>query len=415
MLSELRKKANLPKDAWQLFSCSVRRTQWLHICETPAGEPVELYALRVHKPLSITRTTMAAWASLCAHYFINNQNSDGSFCYQYLPLKNTAKKNPTNPVRASGCAYAMAEAASSPHLKADIETTKCAIRAIDAIMQRATTLPSGGMYISDNFGEARQGKLGTTALLLLALLTPKFAKTHAVVIEALLTAIKGTQSSDGRFDCTFGASEGSDAQVNFFPGQALLALVIHAEQGDASCESYYRQAFAAYRDHFRRAPSTAFVGWQVDVWCRAALLDSNTEYAAFAFEQIDWLLQSQVSGSPSELASGGFMANGKQPYYSSNVYTEAVARAADLAYKLDDPRWPSYRSAFQAGLQFCSRLRLTEEQSVFFPHPRRAIGGVATSLSNFEVRSDVVQHSLTLALATLERPELLDEEDASVS
>jgi AMMECR1 domain-containing protein len=411
MFSELCKKAGLPGDAWQQFACVVHKTSWLHFCETPSGNPVEFYALRVNKPFAITKNAMVEWATLCVNYFINNQYSDGSFCYQYRPFKNAVKKHPTNPVRASGCAYAVAEAASSPHLEADAATIDCAIRAIEAILRRSTRLECGGRYIADSLGESN-GKLGTTALLLLALLTPRFRERYTKEIEELMTGIKGAQGSNGLFECTFGATEGSDSQINFFPGQALLALVVRAEQGDESCKTHYQRAFAPYREHFRRSPTTAFVGWHVDVWCRAALLDSNAEYADFAFEQIDWMLQFQVRGDPRQLATGGFSANGKPPYYSSNVYTEAVARAADLAYKLRDPRWPRYQAALHAGLRFCSRLRLTEEQSVFFPHPRRAIGGMATTLSDFEVRSDVVQHSITLALAVLDRPALLQPNEA---
>jgi AMMECR1 domain-containing protein len=408
MFSALCQKANLPADAWKEFSCALRRTSWVHFCETPDGSVVELYALRVNKPLPITKDVMVEWATQCVSYFINNQYSDGSFCYQYRPFKDTAKRKPTNPVRASGCAYAMAEAASSQHLESNPEAIECAAHAIEEILRRSTPLDTGGSYISDSQSRSPHGKLGTTALLLLALLTPAFRIRYAKEIEQLLTAIKNAQLSSGLLECTFGATQGTDSQINFFPGQALLALVLRAAQGDESCKAHYRRAFAPYREHFRKSPTTAFIGWQVDVWARAALLDENAEYADFAFEQVDWMLQYQVRGDQRQLTSGGFSWNGKPPYYSSIVYTEAIARAADLAYRLGDPRWPGYRAAFRAGLRFCSRLRLTEEQSVFFPHPRRAIGGMATTLSNFEVRSDVIQHSITLALAALNQPALLN-------
>jgi AMMECR1 domain-containing protein len=408
LFSELCKKANLAEDAWKNPECELRRTWWVHFCEMRDGSPVELYALRVNKPFSITRETMEEWATQCAGYFINNQYSDGSFCYQYRPFRDSAKRKPTNPVRASGCAYAIAEAASSPHLNSDPERIECAERAVEAILLRSVQLESGGSYIADSPNGPPHGKLGTTALLLLALLTPAFRAKYAKEIEDLLTGIKNAQLSDGLFECTFGETEGSYSQINFFPGQALLALVVRAAQGDESCRAHYQRAFAPYREYFRKFPATAFIGWQVDVWSRAALLEGNAEYAEFAFEQVDWMLQFQVHGDERQLSSGGFSGNGRAPYYSSNVYTEAVARGADLAYKLGNPRWPRYRSALQEGIRFCSRLRLTEEQSVFFPHPRRSIGGVATTLSNFEVRSDVVQHSLTLALAVLGTPALFD-------
>jgi hypothetical protein len=408
MFAALCKKANLPSDAWMQADCQLRRSSWLHLCETPSGKVIEMNALRVNRTLAITAETMVEWAERCISYFKENQHSDGSFCYQYRPFLNSAKRGSTNPVRASGCAYAIAEAASSSHLDPDPDTKACAKRAVDAILRRSIQLGAEGSYIADSHAEPASGKLGTTALLLLALLTPEFRLSHKQEIDSLLKGIKSAQLSTGLFECVFGQGDNADSQIDFFPGQALLAFAQRAEQGDESCRDHYRRAFAPHRDHFRTSPATAFVGWQADVWSRAALLDSNAEYADFVFEQIDWLLQFQLHSKNDQLISGGFSRNGKPPQYSSIVYTEAIARGADLAYRLGDSRWTRYRDAFQAGIQFCSRLRLSEEQSIFFPHPSRAIGGMATSLSDFEVRSDVVQHSITLALAVLERPVLFD-------
>jgi hypothetical protein len=360
-------------------------------------------------PFAVSAEAMVQWIQNGVSYFNNNQYPDGYFCYLYRPFLDVAKKTEINPVRASGCAYAIAAAASLSQLDNDPETKVCAERAVNAILRRSVRSEGGGSYIADGSLEPPTGKLGTTALLLLALLTPHFCATYGHQIDDLLTGIKSAQLESGLFDCTFGASHSSDSQINFFPGQALLALVMRTEQGDESCRPHYRRAFIPYRDHFRISPSTAFVGWQADVWSRAALLDNNADYANFVFEQIDWLLQFQIHSDKQQLTSGGFSWNGKPPGYSSIVYTEAIARGADLANRLGDNRWIRYREAFREGIQFCSRLRLTREQSVFFPHPSRAIGGMTESTANFDVRSDVVQHAITLALAVLERPILHDE------
>lgn len=408
LFSALCKKANLPADAWKSPDCLIRRTSWIHFCETPSREVLEMSALRPTTPLAITAESMVEWAQRCAGYFIENQHSDGSFCYQYSPFSDSAKKGEANPVRASGCAYAIAEAASSTHFRADFEMKGCADRAVAAILRRSVALEGGGAYIADSLNGPIGGKLGTTALLMLALLAPELRLKYEPDIENLMMGIKSAQLNGGLFECSFGEGPTSDSQINFFPGQAILALVVKAGIGDASCREAYQRAFAPYRDHFRRAPATAFVGWQADVWSRAALLDSNAEYASFVFEQIDWLLQFQLPAGNQQLESGGFSWNGKPPNYSSIVYVEAIARGADLAYKTGDKRWIRYRDAFRTGMQFCSRLRLTKDQSSFFPHPGRAIGGMTASLSDFSVRSDVVQHAITLALATLDRPMLFD-------
>jgi len=401
------KKADLPEDCWRNSSCTLRKTSWIHLCETPDHRVIQMTALRPPRTFAITTDALIEWVESGARYLKNNQHSDGSFCYQYRPFLNTARKREANPVRASGCAYAIAAAASSPYLDSRKDLTECAKRAAEAILRRCTPLKSGGCYVADRPG-GRGGKLGTSALLLLALMMPVLQPKHEEDIERILTGIKSSQLESGLFECTFGRAETTKSQINFFPGQAILALIVRAEQGDESCRRYYRAAFSPYRDHFRNAPSTAFVGWHADAWSRAALLDSNQEYAEFVFEQIDWLLQFQLQGQDRPFASGGFSWNGKPPGYSSIVYTEALARGTALAHKCGDKRWLKYGDAFRAGMAFCSRLRLTSEQSIFFPDPERAIGGMATSLSDFEVRSDVVQHAITLGIAALDIMELLD-------
>jgi hypothetical protein len=404
MFSALCKKAHLPENAWKSDECSLRKSSWIHLCEAPGQEALLMTALRPQTPLALTATAMADWAHRCVDYFVQNQYADGSFCYQYLPFTNTAKKGIANPVRESGCAYAMAEAASSPHLPDDCKIMECAERAIAATLIRMVQQEDGSGYIADRLKQPLGGKLGTTALLLLALLTPRMRDAYRQEIEILLKGILSSQLDSGLFACTFGEAQEGDSQVNFFPGQAILALIVKASLGDESCRDAYRLAFGPYREHFRRSPATAFVGWHADVWCRASMLDQNSEYAEFVFEQLDWLLPMQLRGKQHGVYAGGFSNNGKPPHYSSIVYTEAIARGADLAYRTGDRRWLQYRDAFRAGLEFCSRLRLTGEQSIFFPHPSRAIGGMATSISDFSVRSDVVQHALTLTLAILERP-----------
>lgn len=414
LFQALCKKASIPAEAWRQSDCQLRKTSWIHFCETSDRTVIRLDGLKTCTPFVLTESSMKEWASFGLRYLIENQYSDGSFCYRYRPFVNSAKRGETNPVRASGCAYAVATAASSPHLERDTEGKNCAERAVLEILRRQVPLERGGSYIADDMRGAAGGKLGTTALALLALLTPSLRMPYDREIDSLLTGIKSLQLDNGLFECSFGETKSAHTQIDFFPGQALLALVIRTEQGDESCRDYYQRAFASYRDHFRRSPATAFVGWHVDVWSRAALLDSSEDYAAFVFEQIDWMLQFQLRSNRAPKTLGGFSWNAKPPGYSSIVYTEALARGADLAKRLGDPRASRYKDAFQAGVQFCSRLRLTKFQSSFFPHPIRAIGGVATSLTNFEIRSDVVQHLITLALASLDRPALFSTAGAAV-
>jgi AMMECR1 domain-containing protein len=398
MLNALCRKAGIASDAWRDPDCQIRKTLWIHVSEQPNGNVMQMRMLR---PITSTVTQQAKQSlEEGISYFLANQHIDGSISYKYNPLTDVSKREATNPVRASGCAYAIALAASSSYITDANKATNCAIRAVDNILRNSVDDLNGGCYISES-KSLPGGKLGSTALLLLSITSPSLRSLYGDRIPGLLTAIKSLQADSGLFRCVFGSAETSESQINFFPGQALLALVTEASAGDESCRYAYRVAFEPYRKHFRSSPATAFVGWQAEVWSRAAILDHNSEYADFVFEQIDWLLQFQIRQDGSH-HNGGFSWNGRAPNYSSIVYTEAIARAAILASEVDMDRFTRYRDAHRVGIDFCSKLRLVTEQSLFFAKPHRALGGVVTSLSNFEVRSDIVQHSISLALATLD-------------
>jgi hypothetical protein len=221
-----------------------------------------------------------------------------------------------------------------------------------------------------------------------------------------LFAIQSAQKDDGRFVTHFGTDEEQESSVNFFPGQALIALALNLE--DPSNRDRCERAFLPYRAHFRTAPTTAFIGWQVDVWARLAIACNRLDWASFAFEQTDWLLQMQVTDSQLADWNGGFSRGGDAPAFSSIVFLEALLRALKLADVFGDiQRLKTYRRAALLGLQFCERLRLDASPSSFFPDPGRTRGGIAMGLNNKNVRCDVVQHFITMCLAALDAESLL--------
>ena len=409
LLSALCRKANLPRDAWKSNLCTVRRTKWIHFAESATRSVNSLIALRPSpNEMFFTQAIMRDWFNEAVGYLLSNQDSRGEICYRYDPLKDRTVRKPPNPVRSSGCAYALSLAASHSDDADAPLVSAAAIRAVDYILERKVMTGDGGAFINDStHGRAPGGKLGTTALLTLALLTPALRSRYQFEAESLLYGIRKQQNEDGSFTCTYGSWGSAESQQNFFPGQALLACVMMSNLGDISYCGVYEKAFKFYEEHFLRSPTTAFVGWQADVWTRVALAKCDERYSKFVFAQIDWLLNLQVR-NPGSLIYGSFSSQSKPSNYSTIVYVEAIARAADLAFSTgDEVRYQIYREAVVAGLSFCSSLRLTVAQGSFFPSPERAYGGSTTSLTNFVVRSDVVQHATTMALAISERSHLL--------
>jgi len=213
------------------------------------------------------------------------------------------------------------------------------------------------------------------------------------------------QKSDGRFITHFGLSEENLGLANYYSGEALLALVLQAEHGDDVAAETCRRSFRPYRDHFRAAPTTAFIGWHAGVWSRLAIAEANEEYADFVFEQIDWLLRWQICKSKTSEWIGGFSEAARVPQSASVVYTEAILHALRLAHLTGNrERSERFAEAARRALMFCARLRLENVPTTFFPDPLRCRGGVAMGLAKKTVRSDVVQHFITMCLAAIANP-----------
>ncbi|WP_147293245.1 hypothetical protein [Dyella monticola] len=228
--------------------------------------------------------------------------------------------------------------------------------------------------------------------------------------EALFRSISSAQEADGSFCCNPGSDRADGKGIDYYPGEALVALLLNAQAGDREKLKLVNVAFEYYRDHFRTKPTTAFVGWHAEAWSRAASLCGNSDYAAFVFEQVDWLLGLQLTDRSRDGLNGGFIVQtAVPPSVSSVVYTEAVVRGLAAARRLGDTvRMERYKKSALAGLRFCLQLIVSREQAGFLEEPDRAYGGVTGSLHTFDVRADHVQHTITLLLATLEQAASLD-------
>jgi hypothetical protein len=167
-------------------------------------------------------------------------------------------------------------------------------------------------------------------------------------------------------------------------------------------------AFKPYREQFLTRPSSAFVGWHVDLWARLASMTGMSDYAQFVFEQTDWLLKMQKTDQSAGEWLGGFAKGHEAPKFSSLVFLEAVVRAYSTAKSVGDKdRSDKYKNAIRAGLSFCGRLRLAALPSTWFPNPSRCVGGVSCGLLDRRVRCDIPQHLITLCLSVLENADNL--------
>jgi len=429
LFEALCKKAGLDKDAWKQPDVNVRRTQWLCL---PSVSNAHFFGPQL-SPVAKLPIPLDSSIAESAYYLIRNQNVSGGTAYLYDPIADSFVGKKTNSVRAAGCLFALSQILQSNHDIADTETFKIrTVQMARGLLSRTSLTGAGGRVVQgektgtlpeederDDELPERAGKdaelaeeeesdgelagVGATALLAAALSAGILRKEFAQEYQQLYRSITSAQKPDGRFITHFGETEESERAANYYSGQALLVLALEAERGNTKALEMCRRAFEPYVFHFKQAPTTAFVGWHVNVWSRIAILTGNHAYADFVFEQTDWLLQWQIKSHRDLRWVGGFSQSGGAPQFSSIVFLEATVRALLLAIRTGDAkRTKNYVDCVRSGLHFCRLLRLEETPSTLLGNPMRCKGGVALGLIDRRVRCDVVQHFITLCLAVEE-------------
>ncbi len=403
MFSALCRKAGLFDTAWKLAGCRVSKTSWNHLSKTGRGIS-HLRGLRSVASPSTSLHSLKVLVARCTNYLLESQHADGSYCYMWNPLSAKQKRHAPNSVRAAGCAYAMAQVAHAGISDQPSAVFESARRSLMPLLAKRQSWRDGELVCEDVGANGVFGKLGTTALLAATLARPGIFDDLCDIRDALFRTIVSSQRIDGSFQCNLGSNRPDGGGIEFYPGEALVALGILGEHVDQFAFETMERAFPFYRHHFQTRPTTAFVGWHADAWSRAFRLCGDSKYATFVFEQIDWLIAQQVTDSEDPHIQGGFVvAAGKRPNVTSVVYTEAVLRGmstAMIAGEID--RFNQYKLAAKEGLQFCLQLILGQEQAAFVTDPDRCQGGVTKGFHDFNIRSDHVQHTLTLLLTALE-------------
>lgn len=403
LMSALCRKADIAQDAWKNPGAVVYRTKWLSLSSVSAGIAF------THAPSrsNMEKPDIRRWLRDSVFYLINSQQSSGDFTYIYDPIKDIEVIKPPNRVRSAGCLYSLSCFYDSPYSDpAETAFVDTLYALADAQVRRTIEWGGYGRVMPEPKASLLP-KMGSTALLALALGGDRLSRQFGAAYESLFQSVLLAQTPSGRFLTHFGSDVENERSSEFFSGQALLTLVQRAERGDAAAVKPCAAAFAAYRHQFLAHPTSAFVGWHVDVWSRMALLTQRSEYADFAFEQTDWLLKMQINNAPEASWIGGFRTSDRMPKYSSIVFLEAVVKAYTLARAVAEPeKIERYRRTIQLGIRFCDMLRLSDEQMAWYPNPQRCRGGVALSLLDKRVRCDVPQHFITLCLSLLNAGDL---------
>ena len=399
LLEALSKKAGLDNDDWKKPDVIVQKTQWICL------DSVSTRNSGGSNGRTEDSIPLDTWIAESVSYLMRNQDVSGATAYLYDPIGNVFVPGAISVVRAAGCLFALSQILRSHHYIAKDETFRASVIQMARSLLNRTQITGDSRRIVQEENRWELPKVGAAALLTAALSADILREQFSQEYQQLYNAVASAQNADGRFCTRFGLIEENEQESKFCSGQALLALAMEAERGNAEALQRCLLAFEPHVLQFRAAPATAFVGWHVDVWSRIFALTGDPVYAAFAFEQSDWLLQMQVRSQRDSRWMGGFSKTcDSPPTFSSIVFLEAIARALKLAIGMGDAaRIQQYADCVRRGFQYCRRLRLEETSPpTLLGDGARCRGGIALDLIDRTVRCDVVQHFITLCLAALQ-------------
>lgn len=357
---------------------------------------------------AITRAKVQEMAALMTGWMIRAVAPNGRAVYKYWPSAGqyALSNNMIRQFMGSAC---LARAARQPGATAELR---------DACARNIRHNLAAWYRDEGAFGTIVEGpkvKLGAAAVAAMALLDLG-DPAHAAPLAGLRAFLQAMQRDTGRFACFLRPPGREEDCQNFYPGEALLALMrLWQASGDPVLLDRVAAGFAHYRDWHRAHRNPAFVPWHTMALCLFHAATGRQDAAAFVFEMNDWLLGlQQGEGAPADVRGEFFdpARPGFGPPHASatGVYLEGLVEAFALARALGDTaRAEAYRRAILAGLRSLRQLQFRHASDMFYIAGRKAVlGGLRSSGFDNTLRIDNVQHGLMAIFRVLE---LFSEQD----
>lgn len=369
-------------------------------------------------------------ARRAAMRLVRIQQPSGLLLYEYDPATGRTGRG-FNMVRMAGAAYSLCWAAEvfagepcGPAIDA------AAIEAVRFLLL-SCRLQSPDFYVgsySHAAGFSFEGALGASALLLNALLFPRYFSLFEAEARQLVHLLVSCQTPAGAFRA-YPHRRSIVGPQRYYSGEALLALIRYSQlTGDRERHAEIERALVFYREYFRRDPHQSLVLWHADAWSRlvngpedgaAGAAPLSASALEFVCTLVETVLERQVvelpppntgagPANPTPKATlgpqhlGGFSFGGA-PGISSSVYIEAVARAFGACERVGHTAMlPRYLNSIRIGFDFLQRLQITDEEAANLKNPPYAAGGCRGNLEGWSLRIDNDQHVITACLSLLE-------------
>lgn len=365
------------------------------------GEPAALF--RGHRRFAgLGPEELLRHAELAGQYLARSVDGGGRFVYSYLP-KTGEVKEVYNALRHCGTIYALLELFE---VTREAELLSAAERALGYLVRELVRPCRVGEVDAACVAEHGAVKLGGNALAIIAL--AKHAAVtgetrHLGTIDGLGRWILATQGEDGEFEVhkqLLPGGQVSDFVSDYYPGEALLALVRRPEPDPAWLDAAERGAHWLIDVRDRNVASAAL---NHDHWLLYALnelhrLRPDPSYLEHASRITAAILGSQRQRDPE-------FPDWLGSYYSPPRSTPTATRSEGLgaAYLMmrgagRTKQAAALLEALQLGVGFQLQTQFLPETVLYLRDPARALGGFHRSLTDYEIRIDYVQHNISSLL-----------------
>jgi tetratricopeptide (TPR) repeat protein len=439
MLEFAAREAGLPARAWENASSRVYRFRTeSFVSPEPGAAPVDLVR---GEPVPFPEATAEACldgATLGAWWLASDLMLEerprrpdeasiagvttvtfGKFHYEYRARTDTFEDGAYSDVRHAGAAISLVEANVRTGRAEFRDTAELAARWLE---DHAQTDQGRVVIVVD-----QRAALGTQALTLVledalaesASQKPDPAQDPArearlAFRDGLARTILGAIRDDGTFPNWIpvrGLSAPRDRENQFFPGEAILALVRHFKAtGERRwLDAATRTADARIKDWRARVqqglpPLDAWFAQAIAEMDELEPLDNDPAQAArraFGLEIAQSILEHQAGPDRGD-AAGGLSPPGE--LFPRGMATaslgEGLAAIAHMAKRRGLPQALALRDAVRRAASFALRHQYTGRQAFYLPNPDRARGAFRTVLTGSMVRIDGVQHNVELLLLT---------------
>lgn len=361
------------------------------------------------EPLTAGEALQAA--VLGGEYLLHHQKADGTFNYGYIAELDLDGSS-YNHLRHAGTCYSLLELYEATKDDRFLESGR---RGIDWL----TTQTRGPKPEHDEedflaiLSPDLEAKLGGAGLALLAICKYEEvtgATTYRPIGSKLAKFIRFMQHEDGEYESKYFYREPDEKKFvsMYYPGEATLALCrLHQMDPDPEVLKTARRG-ADWLVKNRLGGKTA-EDVPHDHWLLMALEELHAIAQDDRYSEAGFLI---AEGILSKLREDDYPV----PEWAGTIYSpprstpcsirgEALSAAIEMAKRKHLPV-DRYIKALQGLARFVVRCQIDEEESLKYPNPSGALGGVKKNLLSTEIRIDYNQHAISMWLGL--RRALLD-------